>query len=456
MGRPVWGSRPLTESFELSFSAFNYHSRHIAVAIMDATSKFSALTTDDGLHETLMSAEEQDLYAQFAAADLGFRPITLPHSDGELFEDSTSSDLSEDSEDHWLGVDLFGFPPASESPDDEFSDSSNNDGLGFDESVLSAPVFLTLLSDKEIDTLFEEFGAAGANSLHIHASSHSNGRVSDSSVPNTPPASSTSDEDSDMLNESFSTNEATWLNINNSGDSGSEISDSRAYNNQKFDDRIFSVSISTPPASPTSDEESNMINGSFGTNAVKPHHVDGASAANTEINNHQHFSKQTPELLRCRPTPAIGIPRKTRTRARRQRYSPRIPSGFRTTQWKDVWIRVDNASIECGSGEVSEYRVTRDGWRKSSKAKVIESTSTEDYVYSWLEDSDDIAVWNPELIKYLEVRPANGFLVRISHDQDKGMFSGFDSVCKKYLRVSYSQVKVLLERPQESVYLGRM
>ena len=65
-------------------------------------------------------------------------------------------------------------------------------------------------------------------------------------------------------------------------------------------------------------------------------------------------------------------------------------------------------------------------------------------------------MWDPEFIKYLDVRPkGEGFVVWIRHDQSRGMFSGFDRMNKKYLRVGYSQVKALLERPKENIVLGR-
>jgi hypothetical protein len=131
----------------------------------------------------------------------------------------------------------------------------------------------------------------------------------------------------------------------------------------------------------------------------------------------------------------------------------------RTTDWANIWVRVEKAGIECENGEVTEYWAMRYGWCSLLRTGAIKSTSTEVdvEVYSWLEDRNDITVWDPEFIKYLDVRPgADGYMVRICHNQSRGMFSGFDRMNKKHLWVGYSQVKALLETPKESVILGRM
>jgi len=132
------------------------------VAIMDTTSEISLLAPDDGLHETLISAEGQDLYAGLAAAELGFS--------------------NEGPEDNWLGTHLYGFVLASKSSNDEFSDSLNNNGVELDNGKFAVPISPTLLSSEEFESLFEEFSADTAISLHMNTSGHSDGELSDSST----------------------------------------------------------------------------------------------------------------------------------------------------------------------------------------------------------------------------------------------------------------------------------
>lgn len=58
--------------------------------------------------------------------------------------------------------------------------------------------------------------------------------------------------------------------------------------------------------------------------------------------------------------------------------------------------------------------------------------------------------------RYLDVRLNGvGFVVRNFYDEKRGIFSGFDDMNEKHLRISYRLVKALLERPKESVILGR-
>lgn len=126
-------------------------------------------------------------------------------------------------------------------------------------------------------------------------------------------------------------------------------------------------------------------------------------------------------------------------------------------------VRVKMAGIESRDGNLTEYwaesRAKRNGWRDRSRARAVESTGAgaDIRVCSWLEDSDDIAVYDPGFIRYLDVRVRGGdsFLIRIHLDEERGIFSSYDQMNQKHLRVGYSQVKALLERPKESVILGR-
>lgn len=374
------------------------------VAIMDTASEFSLLAPNNGLHETLISAKKQDLYA----LELRFSPVALSYTGREGFEDDGASELNEGPEDNWLVAHLCRSVLDSESLDGEFLDSL---GLEDDNDILAVPIFPTLLSSEEIDSLFDELSTDAANSLYKNTSGHFDG----------------------------------------------ELSDSPTHSSQELDNSIFSVPTSA--ALSTSSVEI-MLNESFSEDAVKPCHVNGVPTANTESINNQQFPEQPPEALPRRPKPASRTQKRgSLTRAKGQGYSPKRRSHTRTTEWANVRVRVEKAGIECENGEVTEYRATRYGWRSLSRAGAIKSTSTEVdvEVYSWLEDGNDIAVWDPKFIKYLDVRPkGEGFVVQICHDPSRRMFSGFDRMNKKHLRVGYSQVKALLERPKESVILGHM
>ena len=63
-------------------------------------------------------------------------------------------------------------------------------------------------------------------------------------------------------------------------------------------------------------------------------------------------------------------------------------------------------------------------------------------------------MWEPDSIKYLEVRVSgDGFPVRIRNDVKRGMFSGFDEMNEKRLRVRYGLVRKFLERPEKSIFM---
>jgi len=72
----------------------------MAVAIMDIASEFSLLTPDGKFCKTLISAEKQDLYAQLAATELGFSPVTFSNTSRKVLEDKASSELNEGPEDN--------------------------------------------------------------------------------------------------------------------------------------------------------------------------------------------------------------------------------------------------------------------------------------------------------------------------------------------------------------------
>jgi len=375
---------------------------------MDTTSEFAALTPDYGLHETLISAEAQALYDQLAAAELRAPYATFSDSRRE-FEDNPLSELNDGPEDNWRDAHLFGFVPATEPSDDEIFDNSSKNCLELDDSICAVPVSPTLSFSNEINALFEDFNADAANSFYVNT---------------------------------------IW-------DSDDWLSDGSTQTSQELEDSIFSTA--TSPASSTSDEEIDMLNDSFSTDSAKPSHVDGVPTMNTGSINNQDFPEQSPRLLHRRPKNASRArKRRARARAKGQKYLPKMRSQSRTTEWANVWVHVEKAGVECETGGFTEYRATRNGWRELSRAGATESTSTRVNAQVYCSLEDDLEEWNPEFIRYLDVRlNGDGFVVRILHDKSRGMFSGFDEMNEKHLRVGYSQVKVLLEKPEESVFLGR-
>ena len=114
----------------------------------------------------------------------------------------------------------------------------------------------------------------------------------------------------------------------------------------------------------------------------------------------------------------------------------------KSTKWAEVYLRVGRIGFDFeGGDEVTEYSWNR--WQGS-----------------WQDQSGnsaDIGGLFGQMVRssYVDIRPTGeGFPVRIHCDEDGKMFTGFDVMNQKHLRVSRDLVGALVSNPDSSVWLG--